>query len=128
MRSGLVVFFFGATFLARGQTVSFRESVYPMLQSAGCPTCHNLNGVASATRLHFPDADASADRVEAFGRSLAALVDREHPENSLLFRKPTRRIAHGGGVRIKPGTPEEAILTGWIQVLSRMPEKSWPTR
>ena len=123
MRSGLVVFFFGATFLARGQTVSFRESVYPMLQSAGCPACHNLNGVASATRLHFPDADASADRVEAFGRSLAALVDREHPENSLLFRKPTRRVAHGGGVRIKPGSPEEAILTGWIQVLSRMPEK-----
>ena len=123
MRSGLVVILYCATFLAVGQTVSFRESVYPMLQSAGCPSCHNLNGVASATRLHFPDADASADRVEAFGRSLAALVDREHPENSLLFRKPTRRVAHGGGVRIKPGSPEEAILTGWIQVLSRMPEK-----
>ena len=94
-----------------------------MLQSAGCPACHNLNGVASATRLHFPDADATPDRVEAFGKSLVALVDREHPEDSLLFRKPTRRVAHGGGVRIKPGSPEEAILTSWIQVLSRMPEK-----
>ena len=94
-----------------------------MLQSAGCPACHNLNGVASATRLHFPDADATPDRVEAFGKSLVALVDREHPEDSLLFSKPTRRVAHGGGVRIKPGSPEEAILTSWIQVLSRMPEK-----
>jgi len=94
-----------------------------MLQSGGCPACHNLNGVASATRLHFPDADATPDRVEAFGKSLVALVDREHPEDSLLFRKPTRRVAHGGGVRIKPGSPEEAILTSWIQVLSRMPEK-----
>jgi len=94
-----------------------------MLQSAGCPACHNLNGVASATRLHFPDADATPDRVAAFGKSLVALVDREHPEDSLLFSKPTRRVAHGGGVRIKPGSPEEAILTSWIQVLSRMPEK-----
>jgi hypothetical protein len=105
-----------------GQTVSFRQSVYPMLQNAGCPACHNLNGVASTTRLHFPDADASPDRVEAFGKSLAALVDRENPQNSLLLRKPTRRVAHGGGVRIKPGSPEEVILTSWIQVLSRLPE------
>jgi len=106
-----------------GQTISFRQSVYPMLQNAGCAACHNLNGVASATRLHFPDSGAPPDRVDAFGKSLAALVDREHPENSLLFRKPTRRVAHGGGVRIQPGSPEEAILTSWIQVLAQLPEK-----
>jgi len=94
-----------------------------MLQNAGCAGCHNLNGVASATRLHFPDADASSDRVEAFGKSLAALVDRQHPETSLLLQKPTRRVAHAGGVRIKPGSPEEAMLVSWIQVLSRLPEK-----
>ncbi len=92
------------------------------MQRAGCRNCHNLNGVASATRLHFPDEDAPLSRVEVFGRSLVDLVTRENPEQSLLFLKPTARIAHTGGQRIKPGSPEEAILKQWIEYLAKMPE------
>ncbi|HVT95767.1 MAG TPA: DUF1592 domain-containing protein [Bryobacteraceae bacterium] len=106
---------------AMAQPSPFSDRLYPIFQNAGCPACHNGNGVASATRLHFPDASASTEHVEAFGRSLVRLVDREHPEESLLFRKPTKRIAHGGGERIKPGSPEEAALLTWIRVLAAMP-------
>ena len=106
---------------AAGQTSPFSDQLYPILKNAGCPNCHNSNGVASATRLHFPDASASVETAEAFGRSLVRLVDREHPEESLLLKKPTRRIPHAGGERIKPGGPEEATLVSWIHFLAAMP-------
>src|ERR1051325_410957 len=99
----------------------FRQSVYPIFQKAGCPACHNPDGVASGTRLHFPESDASPADVEVFGRSLAILIDRAAPSNSLLLNKPTRRIAHAGGLRIKPGTPEEAVLKEWIAYLATLP-------
>jgi hypothetical protein len=100
-----------------GQTGTFSSKLYPILKEAGCAACHNTNGVASATRLHFPDADAPPDRIEAFGNSLVRLVDRDHPDDSLLLKKPTMRIPHTGGLRIKPGSPEEVILKAWIQNL-----------
>ena len=105
---------------ALGQTASFSSKLYPILKEAGCAACHNSNGVASATRLHFPDADATPDRVEAFGYSLVTLVDRDHPDESLLLKKPTLRVPHTGGLRIKPGSPEEAVLKAWIQTLASL--------
>ncbi len=98
----------------------FARDLYPLLQKAGCPECHNPDGVASVTRLHFPEADAGSPRIEAFGRSLAMLVDRAKPEESLLLQKPTLRIPHTGGKRIVPGSPEEAALRSWIGVLARL--------
>ncbi|MGD0296242.1 MAG: hypothetical protein ABSE86_03945, partial [Bryobacteraceae bacterium] len=105
---------------AFGQTGSFSNKLYPVLKDAGCAACHNSNGVASATRLHFPDADAPPDRVEAFGNSLVKLVDREHPDESLLLKKPTLRVPHTGGLRIKPGSAEEAVLKAWILTLASL--------
>src|SRR5579872_1310775 len=88
----------------------FSQSLYPILQRAGCPGCHSPDGIAAATRLHFPEADAAPDEITRFGRSLYKLVDRNNLSNSLLFQKPTRRIAHAGGLRIKPGSAEETAL------------------
>ncbi|MGH9631290.1 MAG: DUF1592 domain-containing protein, partial [Bryobacteraceae bacterium] len=99
----------------------FATTVYPVLQKAGCQGCHNLDGVAAATRLHFPEAGASEEQLDAFGQSLHILVDRENPENSLLLGKPTKRVAHAGGQRIVPGSPEEAVLRQWIEQLAKAP-------
>src|SRR6476659_9634093 len=63
-----------------GQPVTnFTEKVYPIFQKAGCPNCHKPDGVASATRLHFPEEGSSPARIEAFGKSLVELVDRQDP-------------------------------------------------
>src|SRR5215510_8512914 len=102
------------------QEDSFSRTLYPVLEKAACRSCHNPDGVASATRLHFPEADASPDQIETFGRSLVALVDRNKPEESLLFKKPTNRISHVGGQRIQPGSGEEEILKAWVLRLARM--------
>jgi len=91
-----------------------------VLEKASCRNCHNTEGVASATRLQFPDVDTRADRIEAFGRSLVILIDRNNPDNSLLLNKPTKRIAHAGGERIKPGSPEETTLKAWIVTLAKL--------
>ncbi len=90
------------------------------MEKAGCRACHNVDGVASATRLQFPEPGAPPAKIEAFGRSLVALVDREHPDSSLLLKKPTNRIRHAGGERIKPGSPEEMVLKAWILRLTQL--------
>ena len=101
------------------QEAAFGPGLYQVMEKASCRSCHNPDGVASATRLHFPDPDAAPDRIEAFGRSLVVLVDRERPERSLLLNKPTNRIPHTGGERIKPGSQEEAVLKAWIAKLAQ---------
>lgn len=100
------------------QQVSFREKIYPVLEKAGCRNCHNVEGVASATRLHFPQESADPVRVEAFGLSLVDLVDRQSPSNSLLLAKPTLRVAHTGGERIRKGSPDESVLRMWVNYLA----------
>jgi uncharacterized protein DUF1592/uncharacterized protein DUF1588/uncharacterized protein DUF1587/uncharacterized protein DUF1595/uncharacterized protein DUF1585 len=102
--------------------LSFSRTVFPIFEAAQCRGCHAEDGVASATRLHFPEPNASPDDVEAFGLTLAVLIDRANPERSLLLNKPTNRIRHTGGVRIQPGSFEETALIEWIRYLAAVPD------
>ena len=98
----------------------FAEKLYPALRSAQCDLCHNDNGVASETELEFPEIDAGAEQLFAFGLQLMDLVDREHPEESRLFLMPTNREDHTGGERIKQGSLEEQLLLRWINHLASL--------
>src|SRR4051794_9724722 len=109
-----------AVSLASAQPVPFSDGIYPILEKAGCRNCHNGEGVASATRLHFPAEDADKPRIEAFGRSLVELVDRAAPAKSILLLKPTQRVPHTGGERIRKGSAEESALNSWIGFLARL--------
>ncbi len=91
--------------------------------SLQCERCHSDNGVASETRLEFPESDAGRDQITAFGLSLLDLVDRRDPEQSLLLRKPTKRAKHTGGQRIKPGSDEEIVLRCWINYLAGLSDE-----
>ena len=106
--------------LCAAADTKFSDGLYPVLQKANCRTCHVDGGIASATRLLFPEPAAPADRIEAFGRGLSALVNRDQPEASLLFTKPTNREKHTGGKLISPGSKEEALLLDWIHLLTRL--------
>ncbi len=100
----------------------FSDKVFPVLQEARCSGCHASDGVASATRLHFPDKGATPAQIQAFGLSLAPLVNRADASKSLLLAKPTNVIRHTGGERIHPGSDEEKILTQWVQFLASTPD------
>ena len=117
-----IVIAISATLPAQQPAGIFSSKIYPMLESAKCRMCHNDNGVASATRLLFPPEESNPEAIEAFGLKLSALVDRKNPEESLLLRKPTARMEHGGGPRIVAGSPREETLRQWVQQLARMPE------
>ncbi|MEZ5353875.1 MAG: hypothetical protein R2762_14655 [Bryobacteraceae bacterium] len=76
---------------------SFVNDVKPMLTKAGCMGCHQGNGVASTTRLVFPDPDVGREW-EAFGVIHYGRSWIVRSGKSLLAMKPTNRTAHAGGV------------------------------
>jgi hypothetical protein len=98
----------------------FAAQVYPALEKANCRGCHVADGVASATRLHFPEPDATPAQIETFGRGLARLGD-------LLVNKPTLRVPHTGGQRVLPGSETDKALAAWVEQLKRMPAESAAT-
>lgn len=102
------------------QTGPFGSGLFEVFEKASCRDCHSPDGVASPTRLHFPEPGAAPEALEAFGKSLVVLIDRENPEKSLLLNKPTNRIAHAGGERIAPGSDDEKVLREWVDRLTRL--------
>jgi hypothetical protein len=112
-----------AALAAQAPTISFTRTLYPIFENAQCRGCHADDGVASATRLHFPEPNASPDEIDAFGITLAALVDRADPDRSLLINKPTNRVRHTGGVRIQPGSFDEEALREWVRYLTGVSEE-----
>lgn len=109
-----------SAFPASAQNGPFTSGLFEVFEKAGCRDCHSPNGVASPTRLHFPDLGVAPERVEAFGRSLVGLINPDSPEESLLLTKPTNRTAHAGGERIAPGSEDEKVLRRWIADLTEL--------
>ena len=116
----IILIFLPATFLAQ----DFAGRVYPVLEKAQCRTCHNDNGVASVTRVQFPREGAEPQEIEALGLRLRTVVRAGQPDASLLLLKPTNRVAHAGGERIKGGSEDEKILRAWVVHLAALPEAS----
>jgi hypothetical protein len=112
--------FFACMNLGAAESISFQASVYPVFEEAACRSCHSSEGVASGTKLQFPEPDSPPDRIEAFGKSLVNLVDPSNPAKSILLNKPTNRTVHAGGERIKPGSAEEEALKAWIERLTSL--------
>jgi mono/diheme cytochrome c family protein len=114
---GLLVLFVCRAFAAP----DFVRDVWPHLERAQCATCHQDNGVGGTTRLRFPRAGAAPDEIRTFSLQLRALVDAAQPANSLLLQKPTNRVAHAGGERIKRETGAEKALREWVDYLATQP-------
>ena len=102
-------------------TPDFFNGLYRRLEMQNCRACHNASGVASETRLHFPESGAGREVIERFGASLSALVDRDEPAESLLLKKPTNRIPHTGGSLITIGSDDERLLKSWVDYLVGLP-------
>ena len=103
---------------AAAAPVDFLEDLYPRLEAHNCRACHNASGVASETRLHFPEQGAPPSAIRRFGESMHVLVNRDEPGASRLLAKPTNRVPHTGGPLIAAGSEDERLLAAWTEHLA----------
>src|SRR5690242_8557566 len=96
LAASLVQAAFGATLPVE---ISFERDVLSLLTTKGCngSSCHGSPAGQSGFKLSLYGADAAADHAMITTAHGGRRVDKASPENSLLLRKPTFAVAHGGG-------------------------------
>ncbi|MEO2047016.1 MAG: hypothetical protein ABGX16_10620 [Pirellulales bacterium] len=101
---------------ATDERLSFELDVMPVLSVAGCNAgaCHGKQGGQNGFQLSLLGFDAESDYTaivhEAHGRRLAPAA----PKRSLLLRKVSAQVPHGGGLRLAPDSPLYDVLQRWI--------------
>ena len=96
--------------------VTFLRDVEPILNKVGCTsgTCHGAakgkNGFKLSLRGYDPEFDYQALLYDLSGRRF----NRSDPSRSLMLAKPTQEVAHGGGLRIEPGSKYYKTIYAWI--------------
>jgi hypothetical protein len=96
--------------------VTFERDIQPIFTRVGCNAgaCHGKargqNGFQLSLLAYDNDFDFNAVVTEARGRRIFPA----NPAFSLLLRKPTAQVPHGGGKKITEGSPEYRTLERWI--------------
>ena len=99
-----------------GGEVSFVNDVIPLLTKVGCNSgaCHGALAGKGGFKLSLRGFDPVADHFVMTRQVLGRRVDLVEPNQSLILRKPTTAVAHGGGRKIEVDSPEFQILADWI--------------
>lgn len=96
--------------------VDFDTQIIPLLtrQSCNAGACHGAAAGRGGFKLSLFGSDPAADH-EALVHDLEGRrVNLVDPELSLLVRKATETIQHGGGVRLQPGSDGYELLLRWL--------------
>jgi hypothetical protein len=95
---------------------SFVHDVLPVLSKAGCNAggCHAKPEGQNGFKLSIFSFDPQADYRAIVEGDRGRRIFPAAPEESLLLRKPTLAVEHGGGQRIDPGSARYRLLTDWI--------------
>jgi len=100
------------------EPVSFVNDVVPLLTKAGCNSgvCHakagnGQNGFRLSLLGFEPGEDFESIVKDSRGRRLSLA----EPESSLLLRKASAKLPHGGGVRFQEPSAEYSTLVNWIR-------------
>jgi hypothetical protein len=108
--------------------INFPNQVVPLFTKLGCNSggCHGKASGQNGFKLSLlgfePEVDYNALVKEARGRRLFPAA----PENSLLLRKASGGIAHGGGKRMEVGSDEYRLLRRWVASGAPFGEKTDP--
>jgi hypothetical protein len=98
------------------EQVTFEHDIQPLLTRFGCNAgaCHGKsrgqNGFALSLLGFDSDFDFAAITREARGRRVFPAA----PDSSLLLRKATGQLPHGGGTRFDAASPQYQLLRQWI--------------
>ena len=96
--------------------IEFAEQVLPILYKAGCNggACHASQHGKGGFTLSVMGFDPPADRIAIVRDRMQRRVNLLTPADSLLLKKPTMTVPHGGGRRLSAGSTDYNILFAWI--------------
>ena len=101
---------------ANSRPVHFVGEVVPILSKHGCNAggCHGKASGQNGFRLSLLGFDPKADYESLVKEGRGRRVFPPAPPASLVLKKPTAQIPHGGGKKFAIGSPEYNTLARWI--------------
>ncbi len=95
---------------------SFKQDVLPILSRFGCNSsgCHGKAEGQNGFKLSVFGFDPAADYAALTSESRGRRVFPASPGQSLLLRKVSGQMAHGGGIRLRADSADFETLRGWI--------------
>ncbi len=96
--------------------LDYMQDIVPIISKAGCNmgACHASQYGKGGFKLSVFGFDPRQDHLAIARDRRQRRIDPVVPANSLLLRKPTLDIAHGGGQRLEAGSIEYQTLKAWI--------------
>ena len=96
--------------------ISFRHETLAVLTKQGCNSggCHGKPNGRGALELSLNAFDPMLDERNLVRGSFARFTEPLVPEKSLMLKKPTLQVPHGGGKRLREDDQTYAILRQWI--------------
>ena len=97
--------------------LSFVKDIVPIFTKFGCAgsNCHGSIRGKAGFKLSLFGYEPSLDYQAIVKASDGRRVDLNNPESSLILKKPTFQVPHGGGVRFEKGSlPYDAIVE-WLR-------------
>ncbi len=104
--------------------LDFAEDVYPILYKSGCNAgaCHASQYGKGGFTLSVFGFDLLADHKAIVSQARGRRISPPAPSESLLLKKPTMDLAHGGGKRLENGSVDYEILKTWIAQGAKPPK------
>jgi DNA-binding NarL/FixJ family response regulator len=102
---------------AKHPPVHFVNDVIPLFSKLGCNSggCHGKRSGQNGFRLSVFGSDPRADYASLRKAARGRRVFPSAPNESLLIRKATAAIPHGGGRRTAAGSSDHELLAEWIR-------------
>ena len=118
MRPLLLGFLIGYQCLAATEAVtpSFRNDIIPAITKLGCNSgrCHGSQYGKGGFKLSLLGFDVASDYNAIVKNLKGRRVNLSDPAASLVLRKPTLTIPHGGGLRFAVDSSTYNLLLSWI--------------
>jgi len=117
-----------ASFAGAAEVPSFRNQIIPILTKTGCNSgaCHGALAGKGGLKLSLRGFDPESDHHVLTRQALARRVDLTNAADSLLLKKVTRTMPHGGGRRIEEGSANYTLLLDWVRGGAMGPREGEP--
>ena len=102
--------------MANARPVDFAGEVVPIFSKAGCNAgnCHGKASGQNGLRLSLLGFDPSLDYETLVREGRGRRVFPSSPAESLLLKKATAKVPHGGGRKVQPDSPEYRTIARWV--------------